>query len=194
MIHPTAEVSAHATIGQGTKVWHQAQVCHDAQIGQNCIIGKGVYIDFGVVIGCNVKIQNGAYIYHGVTIEDGVFVGPQVCFTNDMFPRAITPSGALKTAADWQVGRTLVRAGASLGAGAIILPNLVIGQFAMVAAGAVVTRDVPDHGLVLGNPARLIGFVCHCGWRLRERERQADMLVMECSHCGSELRLTHPGV
>jgi acetyltransferase-like isoleucine patch superfamily enzyme len=192
MIHPSAEVSPHASIGQDTKIWHQAQVREDAQIGQSCIVGKGVYIDFGVVIGSNVKIQNGAFIYHGVTIEDGVFVGPGVCFTNDVFPRAIAPLGALKTDADWEVGRTLVRYGASLGAGAIILPDLVIGQFAMVGAGAVVTRNVPDYGLVLGNPARLVGYVCRCGQRLSERERRSTVLFMECLICQSRYELAAP--
>src|SRR6188474_2583 len=104
MIHPTADVSTNAVIGQGTRIWHQAQVREHAQLGRNCIVGKSAYIDTSVVIGDNVKIQNGAFIYHGVTIEDGVFVGPRVCFTNDMFPRAITPSGDLKGDSDWEVG------------------------------------------------------------------------------------------
>jgi acetyltransferase-like isoleucine patch superfamily enzyme len=184
MIHPTAEVSPSAAIGRGTRIWHQAQVREHAQIGQNCIVGKGVYIDFGVVIGDNVKLQNGAFVYHGVTIEDGVFVGPRVCFTNDRLPRAITPAGALKTDADWEVGHTIVRYGASIGAGAIVLPDIAIGRFAMIGAGAVVTHNVPDQGLVLGNPARLVGFACHCGRRLRERERCAGRLHMDCPACG----------
>ena len=197
MIHPSADISPSAVIGQGTKIWHQAQVREDAQLGRNCIVGKGAYIDSGVVIGDNVKIQNGAFIYHGVTIEDGVFIGPRVCFTNDMFPRAITIEGALKTDADWEVGRTLVRAGASIGAGAIVLPDLIIGRFALVGAGAVVTKSVPDHGLVVGNPARLIGFVCRCGRRLHERERHGGLLSMDCAACGSQHELevpndTHP--
>jgi len=166
IIHPTAEVSPLATIGEGTRIWHQAQVRERARIGRSCIIGKGVYIDFDVVIGDRVKIQNGVSIYHGATIEDGVFVGPHACLTNDKLPRAITPDGELKRDADWEVGRILVRYGASIGAGVIILPGVTVGRFAMVGAGAVVTRDVTAHALVVGNPARLAGFVCACGHRL----------------------------
>jgi acetyltransferase-like isoleucine patch superfamily enzyme len=189
MIHPTADVSPHARIGHGTRIWHQAQVRERAQIGANCIVGKGAYIDFDVRIGDNVKIQNGVFVYHGVTLEDGVFVGPRVCFTNDMFPRAITPDGALKTDTDWEVGSILVRYGASLGAGAIILPDVTIGRFALVGAGAVVTKDVPDHGLVLGSPARLVGYVCACARRLRERERHGDLSLLECPACAASYEL-----
>lgn len=166
IIHPTAEVSAGARIGEGTHIWHQAQVREGATIGQNCILGKGVYVDFDVVVGDNVKIQNGAQVYHGVTLEDGVFVGPLACLTNDRFPRAITEDGGLKGSDDWEVGPILVRRGASIGAGAIVLPGVTIGRFALVAAGAVVTASVPDHGLVIGTPARLAGYVCACGRRV----------------------------
>ena len=166
IIHPTAEVSSLATIGEGTRIWHQAQVRERAKIGRSCIIGKGVYIDSDVVVGDRVKIQNGASIYHGATIEDGVFVGPHACLTNDKLPRAITPDGELKGDADWQVGKILVQYGASIGAGAIILPGVTVGRFAMVGAGAVVTRNVPPHALVVGNPAKLAGFVCACGHHL----------------------------
>lgn len=169
-IHATAEVSSLATIGEGTKIWHQAQVRERAHIGRCCIIGKGVYIDFDVVIGDRVKIQNGASIYHGVTIEDGVFIGPHACLTNDKLPRAITPDGQLKRDTDWDVGKILIQYGASIGAGAIILPGVTVGRFAMIGAGAVVTRDVVPHGLVIGNPARLVGLVCACGHRLRPAE------------------------
>jgi UDP-2-acetamido-3-amino-2,3-dideoxy-glucuronate N-acetyltransferase len=193
MIHPSADVSPRAMIGPGTNIWHQAQVREDAQLGRNCIVGKGAYIDSGVVIGDNVKIQNGACIYHGVTVEDGVFIGPRACFTNDMFPRAITVEGALKTDADWQVSPTLVCYGASIGAGAVILPDLIIGQFALVGAGAVVTRSVPDHGLVIGNPARLIGFACRCGQRLHQRERCDNLLLMDCLACQASYELEVSG-
>lgn len=163
MIHPTADVSAEAQVGSNTRIWHHAHIREGAVIGCNCIVGKDVYIDAHVSIGNNVKIQNSALIYHGVTIEDGVFVGPRACFTNDRLPRAITPAGMLKSADDWQVGTILVKYGASIGAGAIILPDVIIGRFAMIGAGAVVTHDVPDYGLVLGTPARLVGYVCRCG-------------------------------
>ncbi len=183
MIHPTAEVSPQAEVGQGTRIWHQAQVREGARIGRDCIIGKSVYIDFDVVIGNRVKIQNGASIYHGVTLEDGVFIGPHACLTNDKIPRAITPSGELKSGADWEVGRIRVKYGASIGAGAIVLPGVTVGRFAMVAAGAVVTRDVPDHGLVMGSPARLKGFVCRCGRRLVVERESPTGFEMRCQVC-----------
>jgi acetyltransferase-like isoleucine patch superfamily enzyme len=128
-----------------------------------------VYIDFDVMVGDNVKIQNGALLYHGLTVEDGVFIGPQACMTNDQFPRAITPEGQLKGNDDWTVGPTLIRYGASIGAGAVILPDVTIGRWALVAAGAVITRSVPDHGLVMGVPARLVGYACRCGRRMGRR-------------------------
>jgi UDP-2-acetamido-3-amino-2,3-dideoxy-glucuronate N-acetyltransferase len=165
-IHPSAAVSDQARIGPKTLIWNQCQVREDAIIGQNCILGKDVYVDFGVQIGDNVKIQNGSYIYHGTTLEGGVFVGPGVIFTNDKKPRAINPDGSLKGDDNWEVGETRVLYGASVGAGAIILPGLIIGRFALIGAGAVVTRDVPDHALVIGNPARQVGFVCKCATKL----------------------------
>ena len=178
IIHATAEVSPKAQIGYGTRVWHLVQIREGVTIGQNCIIGKDVYIDFDVKIGNNVKIQNSALIYHGATLEDGVFIGPQVCLTNDRLPRAITPDGKLKGNDDWVVGRTLIKYGASLGAGSLILPGMTVGRFALVGAGAVVTHDVPDHGLVVGNPARLVGYVCSCG---KKMEQQGS--AWYCSTC-----------
>ncbi|MBF6591393.1 MAG: N-acetyltransferase, partial [Ktedonobacterales bacterium] len=159
-IHPTADVSQDARVADGTKIWSYAQIREGAQVGAECVIGKNVYVDFGVHIGNRVKIQNNVSVYHGVTIEDGVFVGPHVCFTNDLLPRAITPDGQLKGTDDWEVGPIVVRYGASLGANSTIVPGVTIGSFALVGAGAVVSRDVPDHGLVYGNPARLHGYVC----------------------------------
>jgi acetyltransferase-like isoleucine patch superfamily enzyme len=182
-IHPTADVSPRASLGAGTKVWHQAQVREGAVLGRNCILGKGAYVDFDVQIGDNVKIQNRASIYHGVTLESGVFVGPHAIFTNDKMPRAINPDGSLKSDDDWELGRILVKEGASIGAGAIIVTGVTIGRFAMVGAGAVVTRDVPDHGLVYGNPARLHGYVCDCGHKL---EKTTDPAVWKCPSCGRE--------
>jgi acetyltransferase-like isoleucine patch superfamily enzyme len=184
MVHPTAEVSARAVIGEGTQIWNEAQVREDVRIGRNCIIGKGVYIDKGVTIGDNVKIQNRASIYRGTTIEDGVFIGPHVCLTNDKVPRAITVEGNLKGEADWEVGEILVKRGASIGAGTVVLPKVVIGRFGMVGAASVVTKDVPDHALVLGNPARLVGFVCACGGRLRQQEH-ADAVGFFCPLCNT---------
>lgn len=165
-IDPSAEVSAEAQVGQGTSIWHRARVREGAQIGAECILGTGAYVDCDVIIGDRVKIQNHALIYRGVTLEDGVFIGPQACLTNDRIPRSITPDGHIKSEEDWIVGPILVRYGASIGAGAVVLPGVTIGTFAMVGAGAVVTRDVPDHGLVIGIPAKLEGYVCECGERL----------------------------
>ncbi|MEX2080476.1 MAG: acyltransferase, partial [Dehalococcoidia bacterium] len=134
----------------------------EAVIGPGCIIGKGAYIDSGVHIGANCKVQNYACVYHGTTLEDGVFVGPAVVFTNDKYPRAINPDGSLKSDSDWELGQTLVRHGAAIGSGSVILPGLTIGAWALVAAGSVVTNDVPDHAIVAGNPARRRGWACVC--------------------------------
>jgi acetyltransferase-like isoleucine patch superfamily enzyme len=185
-IHPTADVSPRATLGDGTKVWHQAQVREGAVLGRNCILGKGAYVDFDVQIGDNVKIQNRASVYHGVTLESGVFVGPHVVFTNDKMPRAVNPDGSLKSEDDWELGRILVKEGASIGAGAIVVTGITIGRFAMVGAGAVVTRDVPDYGLVYGNPARLVGYICPCGHKLAEGPGAG---VWRCHTCGIEIRV-----
>lgn len=182
-IHPTADVSDKAQIGSGASIWHQCQVREGVKIGRNCTLGKGVYVDFGVRIGDNVKVQNYVSIYHGVEIEDGVFVGPHVCFTNDNLPRAVNPDGSLKAADDWVLGRIVIKRGAALGANSTILPKVVVGEWAMVGAGAVVTKDVPAHGLVVGNPARLIGFVCACGHRLSADHAEGDNVVARCPHC-----------
>ena len=159
-------------MGDGTQIWLFCQIREDAQIGDNCILGKGVYVDSGVVIGNAVKIQNNVSIYFGVTIEDGVFVGPHVCFTNDKVPRAVNPDMSLKTSLEWAVARTRVMAGATLGANATIVCGVTVGRWAIVAAGSVVTTDVADHALVMGNPARLVGWVCACGERVEIDERQ----------------------
>lgn len=162
-IHPSADVAPDASVGPGTRVWHQAQIRERARVGRDCVLGKGVYIDAGVIIGDRCKIENRASIFHGVTLEDGVFVGPHAVFTNDRFPRAINTDGSLKTDADWDAGATTVRHGASIGAGAVVLPDVTIGSWALVAAGAVVTTDVPPHAIVRGNPARIAGWACECG-------------------------------
>ncbi|MBN1873150.1 MAG: N-acetyltransferase [Anaerolineae bacterium] len=188
-IHPTADVSDRAQIGSGTSIWHQCQIREDTIIGSHCIFGKGDYVDFGVKIGNNVKVQNYVSIYHGVEIEDGVFVGPHVCFTNDNLPRAINPDGTLKAADDWEVGRILIKRGAALGANSTILPKVVVGEWALVGAGSVVTKDVPAHGLVVGNPAHLIGFVCACGARLEAGEVQTGMMVAHCPKCDATISI-----
>jgi acetyltransferase-like isoleucine patch superfamily enzyme len=179
VIHPTAVVEEGASIGSDTRIWHHTHVRSGAVIGADCNIGYNVYIDAGAVIGNNVKLQNRVSIYRGVTLEDGVFVGPHVTFTNDKYPRAITPDGVSVSEEDWVPMETLVKYGASIGASATILPGITIGRWAMVGASALVTQDVPEQGLVTGVPAQLSGYVCRCG-RVLALQKQ----TWHCEHCG----------
>jgi UDP-2-acetamido-3-amino-2,3-dideoxy-glucuronate N-acetyltransferase len=174
-IHPNAEVSPDAEIGDGSIIWRNVQIREQTRLGWNCIVGQSAYIDFAVVIGDNVKIQNNASLYHGLELEDGVFVGPHVIFTNDRIPRAINPDGSLKSADDWIVGRTRVCYGAAVGAGAVIVTGVTIGRWAMIGSGAVVTKDVPDHALVVGSPARILGYVSAKGTRC---DTQAEAIAL----------------
>jgi UDP-2-acetamido-3-amino-2,3-dideoxy-glucuronate N-acetyltransferase len=178
-IHPTADVSPQAIIGEGTRVWAHVQIRERARIGQNCIIGRNSYIEFDVTVGDNVKIQNNSSLYVGLTVEDGVFIGPHVIFTNDKLPRAINPDGSLKSAADWHVGKTHLQYGAAIGAGAIIVTGITIGRWAMIGSGSVVTKDVPNHALVVGNPARVIGYVSATGVRCATQEEAAALTEHE---------------
>jgi UDP-2-acetamido-3-amino-2,3-dideoxy-glucuronate N-acetyltransferase len=191
-IHPTADVSDKAVIGPGTTIWNQAQVRERARIGAGCVIGKNAYIDVDVVVGDNVKIQNNVSVYHGVTVEDGVFIGPHVCFTNDRAPRAINPDGSPKTDADWEVTSTLVRHGAALGANSTILSGISIGRWAMIGAGSVVTRDVDDRELVVGNPARRRGSACSCGHALPDGP-DGIRFAGDCPRCGTPFGLEPAG-
>lgn len=171
--HPTAEVEPGARIGRGTRLWRQVHVRTGAVIGEECNIGKNVFIDEGVRLGDRVKIQNNVSVYRGVTLESEVFVGPGVVFTNDLRPRAVNP--------EWVVVPTLVRRGASIGGGAVIVCGNEVGEWAMVAAGAVVTRSVAAHEVVVGNPARHHGWVCRCGRSIhREVERPLDLRCPAC--------------
>lgn len=166
----TADVSPEAHIGEGSAIWHLAQVREQARIGRNCIIGRGAYVGSGVVMGDNCKVQNYALVYEPAVLSDGVFIGPAVVLTNDTYPRAITPDGALKSAHDWEpVGVTIGR-GASIGARATCVAPVTIGEWATVAAGAVVVKDVPAFALVAGVPARRIGWVGKAGFPLTETE------------------------
>lgn len=169
-IHPTADVSRDAQVGEDTRIWHGVQIREGARVGRECILGKGVYVDKDVVIGDRCKIQNRASVFHGVTLEDGVFVGPHAILANDRFPRAVNTDGTLKTDDDWMIEPSLIREGASIGAGAIVLPGVTVGQWAMIGAGSVVTANVEDHAIMRGNPARLAGWVCVCGRPLRMSE------------------------
>lgn len=184
MIHPTAEVERGATIGANTRIWHNCHIREGAVIGADCNLGHSVYVDTGAIIGNNVKLQNRVSIFRGVTLEDGVFVGPHASFTNDRYPRSITRDGEPVQPGNWTPQSTLVRYGASIGAGAVVLPGLTIGRWAMVGAGAIVLGDVPDHGLVVGNPALLIGYVCRCAHRLKRDESR-----WHCATCNESYDL-----
>lgn len=166
----SADVDPGARIGQGVRVWHLAQIREEAVVGDGCQIGRGAYVGPGVVMGRNCKLQNHALVYEPARLADGVFVGPAAVLTNDEFPRAVTPDGVLKRNDDWvQVGVT-VGTGAAIGARAVCVAPLVIGAWAMIAAGAVVTRDVPDYAVVAGVPARHLGWVGEAGRRLEAVE------------------------
>lgn len=169
--HRSAEVSPKANVGAGTKIWNGAQVREEAIIGENCVISKDAYIDKGVVIGDRVKVQNGVSVYAGVTVEEEAFLGPHCVFTNDLRPRASSRS--------WKVVPTVVRRGATIGAGAVIVCGTTIGKYALVAAGAVVTKDVPAHALVMGNPARVRGYVCRCGAAIKGKS------ALSCPSCAA---------
>lgn len=175
-IHDLAVVDDGAMLGKGTKIWHFAHIRGGANIGKNCNIGKGVYVDTKVTIGNNVKIQNGVSVYQGVTIEDDVFCGPHMTFTNDVYPRAFSE--------EWELVETLVKKGASIGAHAVIICNTTLGEYCMVGSGSVVTKDVPAHALVVGNPARIVGFVCKCGVPLQDEiQRTNDSVTFRCREC-----------
>lgn len=173
-VAPSADVAPDATIGDGCQVWHTAQIREGATLGPGCIVGRGAYVDAGVTIGANSKIQNYALVYAPAVLEEGVFVGPAAVFTNDMFPRSINPDGSLKSASDWEALGVTVRRGAAIGARAVILPGIEVGAWSMVGAGATVTRDVVPFALVVGSPARRIGWVGRSG---RVLESQGDVLV-----------------
>jgi acetyltransferase-like isoleucine patch superfamily enzyme len=181
----TADVDERAELGDGTTVWHLAQIRDGARLGASCIVGRGAYVGSGVRIGDNAKLQNYALVYEPAVLGDGVFVGPAAVLTNDLHPRAVDPEGRLKRADDWHAVGVTVGDGASIGARAVCVAPVVIGRWAMVAAGAVVTRDVPDFGLVAGVPARRVGWVGRAGERLVP---DAEPGRWRCPRTGEEYR------
>ncbi len=170
-VHQTAEVSPKAKVGSGTRIWNQAQVREGVEIGVNCNIGKNVYIDHDVKIGDSCKVQNNCCIYYPCIVEEDVFIGPAVIVTNDKFPRAFI------WGEDRHTKTTVIKKGASLGANVVIIGGITIGEYAMVGAGSVVTKDVAPHALAIGNPAGQVTWVCRCGSKVEKQ------FVKECGEC-----------
>lgn len=191
-IHPTADIDSRAHVGEGTKIWALTQLREDSRVGADCNIGRNVYIGIGVVVGDRCKVQNNAQLFEGLTVEDGVFIGPNVVFTNDLHPRAITPDGEYKSEDEWTMGRIHVAYGASIGARSVIITDVTIGRFALVGAGSLVTRDVPPHALVFGSPARIQGYVCSCAQRLAIVRETAAEIEGHCPACGRDWTLAAP--
>lgn len=184
-VHESADVEDGASIGRGTKIWRDAHIRATASVGDECTLGERVYVDSDVSVGNRVKIQNQAAVFGPASIGDGVFIGPGACLTNDMRPRAVNSDGTVKQPADWDARGVTVLAGASIGAMATVLADVTVGEWAMVGAGAVVTRDVGAHELVLGVPARVAGYVCRCGTTLPAE--------LECE-CGEAYELSDFGL
>ncbi len=173
-VHDSAEIEPGVKLGAGTRVWRHSHIRADAEIGADCTIGANVFIDAGVHVGDRVKIQNNVSIYAGVELEADAFVGPAAVFTNDRTPRST---------GSWTVSRTIVRTGASVGANATVVCGNELGEHCLVAAGAVVTKPVRPHQLVMGNPARAAGWVCRCGVTVsRAAERPTDLVCERCRH------------
>lgn len=182
-IHETADISDGVSIPETAQIWHFAQIREGAEIGENCVIGRGAYIGTGVSVGSGCKIQNYALIYEPAKLEDGVFIGPAAILTNDEFPRATNPDGSLKNSRDWVPVGVHVRQGASIGANATVVAPVVIGAWALVGSGSVVSRDVPDFALVVGNPAKRIRWVGRAGVPLNKTKEPG---IYSCPITGSK--------
>ncbi|MFC8507785.1 acyltransferase [Streptomyces sp. NPDC057411] len=176
-VQPTAQVDEKAVVGAGSSVWELAQIREDARLGENCVVGRGAYVGPGVTIGDNCKLQNHALVYEPAVLGDGVFIGPAVVLTNDHNPRAVAPDGTLKRGGDWDPVAVVVGDGAAVGARSVCVAPVRIGRWALVAAGSVVTADVPDFALVMGVPARQTGWVGKAGVRLAEEDGRPGVWV-----------------
>lgn len=188
-IESSADVDSTAIIGDGTKVWHLSQIRESAEIGMNCIIGRGSYVGPSVRIGQNTKVQNLAQIYDPAEIGDGVFIGPGAILTNDIYPRAIDSNGQGKRASDWEPKGVVIKSGASIGARSVILAGVTIGEWALIGAGSVVIKDVPNYAIVVGNPSRQIGWVGKSGIQLIQK---GSLLV--CPVTGESYIKTDEGI
>ena len=181
-VDPTAIIDNGVSLGSGTKIWHFVHILEDAKIGKDSVLADYVYVGRGVKIGNMVKLENRATVYEGVTIEDKVFVGPHVTFTNDLIPRSFNT--------DWKIQQTLVKEGASIGAGTVIVCGITIGEYSLVGAGSVVTENIPPHALAYGNPSRIRGFVCRCARKLETEEKKKDHVSMACPLCNEKYEIT----
>ncbi len=186
-IHPTSIIDEPVEIGKGTKIWHFCHVMKGAKIGEKCSFGQNVFIGSKVEIGKNVKVQNNVSIYDNVFIEDDVFCGPSMVFTNVVNPRShIIRKDEYKD--------TLVKRGASIGANATIICGITLGEYCFIGAGAVINKDVPPYALMVGIPAKIIGWMCHCGIRLKLPSTTDKDLIVMCTNCGSRYKLSSSGM
>ncbi len=183
MIDATAQISSTVKVGKNTMIWGLTQIRENTTIGTNCVIGSNVYIDHDIEIGSNVKIQNNALIYYKSKIEDNVFIGPAAALINDKYPRAVTKNGKLKTSKNWHAGTIIVKRGASIGCGAIILPDITIGKYSLIGAGSVVTLSTKDHSKLVGNPAKVIGYICKSAHDLKLKSKVGKSSKYFCPQC-----------
>ena len=181
-VHPTVMVDEGAEIGAGTKIWHFTHIMAGARIGENCILGQNVFVGSGAILGDNIKVQNNVSIYDGTVLEDDVFCGPSMVFTNVFNPRSFISRKK-------EFRKTLVRKGATIGANVTVICGNTIGQYAFIGAGSVVTKDVPDHALVYGNPGKVKGWICQCAEEITFRSGKAV-----CKACGKKYKKDRIGV